>query len=161
MRGDRPFKTDGRIDKKNIFLFGASQGGLVSAMTAEERAEDINGLLLLFPAFCIPDDWNRRFADPEDIPDTIVFWGMELGRVFFETIRGYEVFKNIGKFSRKVLMFNGDKDQVATVQYCKKALKVYPDAKLEVFAGEGHGFSEEGNRRVAEMTLEFVKRNMI
>lgn len=46
------------------------------------------------------------------------------------------------------------------VEYCEKALKVYPNAKLKVFVGEGHGFSEVGNRKVAEMTLEFVKRNM-
>ena len=34
-----------------IFLFGASQGGMVSAMTAEELEDDIDGLILLFPAF--------------------------------------------------------------------------------------------------------------
>jgi len=155
------FKTDGRIDEKNIFLFGASQGGLVSAMTAEERTGDIRGLLLLFPAFCIADDWNERFTDVSSIPDTLEFWGMELGRKYFESIMRYEVFKNIGKFDREVLMFNGDQDQIATVAYCEKALTVYPNARLEVFAGEGHGFSEAGNRKVSEMTLEFVKRNII
>ena len=66
-----------------IFLFGGSQGGMVSAMTAEEIEEDIEGLILLYPAFCIPDNWNERFPRLEDIPDSEELWGMTLGRKLF------------------------------------------------------------------------------
>lgn len=151
------FKSYGSID--DIFLFGASQGGLVTAMTAEDYAKDIKGILLLFPAFCIADNWNATFPELKDIPDTQEFWDMKLGRKFFETIRGYDIFKDLGKFTHEVLMFNGDQDQVATVAYCEKALKVYSHAKLKVFKGEGHGFSEAGKKKVAMMMHEFVKHN--
>lgn len=49
------------INKKQIFLFGASQGGLISAMVAEECKEKVAGMILLFPALCIADDWRVRF----------------------------------------------------------------------------------------------------
>ncbi|RAK12740.1 prolyl oligopeptidase family protein [Halanaerobium saccharolyticum] len=153
------FQGRENINTNNIFLFGASQGGLVSALTAEERREDIKGLLLLFPAFCIADNWNQKFPDSEDIPETHEFWGMRLGRNFFETIQGYDVYKNIGKYNKNVQIFVGDQDSIATAASCKKAEKLYSNVELEIFAGEGHGFSEAANRKVAEMTYQFVQRN--
>jgi pimeloyl-ACP methyl ester carboxylesterase len=147
------------VDADNIFLFGASQGGLVTTLVADEYVEEIKGILLLFPALCIADDWNRKFPTLESIPDTQDLWGVTLGRVFFETIHGYNVFEHIGKFHKNVLIFHGDKDEIVALEYGERASKVYPNASIEVFQGEGHGFSETGNKRVAEMTLEFVKAN--
>lgn len=43
----------------------------------------------------------------------------------------------------------------------ERAAKLYPHANIEVFSGEGHGFSEASNKKVAEMTYEFVKANQI
>jgi dienelactone hydrolase len=147
------------VDADNIFLFGASQGGLVTTLVADDYVEDIKGILLLFPALCIADDWNRKFPTLESIPDTQDLWGVTLGRVFFETIHGYNVFEHIGKFHKNVLIFHGDEDGVVALEYGERASKLYPNASIEVFQGEGHGFSEAGNKRVAEMTLEFVKAN--
>ena len=147
------------VDSDNIFLFGGSQGGLVTALVADEYADQIKGILLLFPALCIADDWNKKFPTLGSIPDAHDLWGVTLGRVFFETIHGYDVFKNIGKFNKNVLIFHGDQDEVVALEYGKKASKLYKNAKIEVFQGEGHGFSEVGNKKVAEMTYEFVKTN--
>ena len=62
-----------------LFLFGGSQGGFVSALVAEQHGEEIAGLMLLYPAFCIPDDWRRRFCG-QAIPETLELWGMTLGK---------------------------------------------------------------------------------
>lgn len=56
------------IDSNNIFLFGASMGGLVSTLVAEEHAHEIKGMILLFPAFCVADNWNERFPSVDAIP---------------------------------------------------------------------------------------------
>jgi dienelactone hydrolase len=148
------------IDPHNIFLFGGSQGGLVTALTAEERTDDVKGILLLYPAFCIAEDWNKRYPTFESIPETHELWGMTLGRTFFECIHGYNVFQHIGNFNKNVLIFHGDEDEIVALAYGKKASTLYPHANMEIFPGEGHGFSEAGNRRVAEMTCEFVKTNI-
>lgn len=147
------------INKNNIFLFGASQGGLVSSLAADEYTEDIKGLLMLFPAFCIPDNWNDRFPTIDSIPDTVELWGVTLGRVFFEAIHGYDVFSQIGKYNKKVIIFHGDKDEVVPQEYVEKAASFYQEVEIEIFPGEGHGFSEQGNRKVNEMTYEFIKAN--
>ncbi|MGN6713055.1 alpha/beta hydrolase family protein [Anaerocolumna jejuensis] len=145
------------VDSDNIFLFGESQGGLVSALAAEEYAADIKGVLLLFPALCIADNWNETFPTPESIPDTHMLWGVTLGRNFFESVHGYDVFDHIGSFNKNVLIFHGDEDGIVDLEYGKRAAKLYPSARIEVFRGEGHGFSEASNKRVAKMTCEFVK----
>ena len=141
---------------EKLFLFGASQGGMVSAMTAEELEDDIEGLILLFPAFCIADDWNKRFPKPEDIPDREELWGMMLGRNFFETIHGYNVKESLGKYSKNVLIMHGIEDAVVSYEYAKWAGSTYKHAKLEIFHNEGHGFSENGNRRMEAMAMLFV-----
>ncbi len=153
-------KNWGHIDPDRIYLFGGSQGGLVSALVADECIEEIKGLLLLFPALCIADNWNERFPTLESIPDMEELWGVQLGRVFFESIHEYKVFDHIGKFNKNVLIFHGDQDDIVALEYGKKASKLYPHARIEVFPGEGHGFSEAGNKRVAEMAYEFIKANM-
>ncbi len=147
------------VDSTNIFLFGGSQGGLVSALVADEYVDVIKGLILLFPAFCIADDWSNRFPTLESIPDTHEIWGVQLGRIYFESIHKYYVFDHIGKFNKNVLIFHGDQDEIVGLDYGKRAALLYPHAAIEIFHGEGHGFSEAGNKKVSEMTYEFVKAN--
>lgn len=139
-----------------IFLFGGSQGGMVSAMTADEIENDIEGLILLYPAFCIVDNWNERFPNIDDIPEKEVLWGMTLGKKFFESIHGYSVKEMVGKYSKNVLIMHGEKDDIVSKEYAIWAKNVYKNVKLEIYANEGHGFSENGNRRMEAMTMYFV-----
>lgn len=149
-------KTWECVDSENIYLFGASQGGMVSALTAEDRASDINGLILLFPAFCIADNWNERFKKLEDIPDEEELWGMTLGRKFFETIHNFNIKEQIGNFKKNILIMHGTEDNVVSLNYSIWASEHYKNARIEIFPQEGHGFSEEGNRRMEAMTLCFL-----
>ena len=149
------------VDNNNIYLFGASQGGMVSALTAEERRNDINALVLLYPALCIADDWNARFEREEDIPDTVELWEMQLGRKFFKAIRGFKIKEQIGEFTGRVLIMHGAEDIVVNSEHAVWASKQYPNARLEVFQNEEHGFSEEGNRRMEAMALYFIHECMV
>lgn len=153
-------KTWSWVDNSRICLFGASQGGMVSALAAEERGEEIHALILLYPAFCIADNWNERFQKEEDIPDTEVLWDMTLGRKFFESIRDFYIKERIGKFGGQVLLMHGTEDDVVSLEYSAWAAKAYANARLELFQGEPHGFSEDGNRRMEAMALYFIHECM-
>ena len=144
------------VATENVYLFGASQGGMVSALAAEEKQADIAGLILLYPAFCIADNWNERFKNSEDIPDQEELWGMTLGRKFFESIRNFNIKEQIGKFGKNVLMMHGAEDQIVPLDYSIRASEWYKNARIEVFQKEGHGFSEDGNRRMEAMALYFL-----
>ena len=149
-----------QVDVNNIFTFGGSQGGLVTALTCDNRSDEIRGMMLLFPAFCIPDNWTERYADKADIPEENDFWGMKLGHVFFESIHGYDVFSHVGHYANNVLVMHGDQDPIVSLGYSERIEKTYKHVRLEVFEEEGHGFSPEGTRRMTEMVYDFVKANL-
>ncbi len=149
-----------QVDAEKIFAFGESQGGLVTALTAEESADGWRGMILLYPALCIPDDWRRKFPRVEDIPKTYELWDFLLGKIYFEDIRELDVLETIGSFSKDVLIMHGDADEIVPLSYSREAAEKYGHANLVVFPGEGHGFGEEGGQRMSQLVLEFVKERI-
>ena len=145
------------VDADRIYLFGASQGGMVSALVAEKREEQIKAMMLLFPAFCIADDWQKKFPKKEDVPEEILLWDVMLGRVYFDAVRDFRIEEQTGGFKKPVLIMHGTEDGVVPISYSEQAAGRYPDARLEIFPGEGHGFTPDGDKRVAEMVLAFVR----
>lgn len=145
------------VDQEKIFLFGASQGGFVTALVVSDHCEIPAGVLLLYPALCIADDWERAFPNQSDIPDTQELWGVTLGRKYFEAVHGFKIYEKIGSYQGPVFVMHGEDDPVVSADYSRRLSEVYQDFRLEMFAGEGHGFTEAGDARVAELTLDFVK----
>lgn len=148
-----------QVDTEQIFTFGGSQGGLVTALTTDEMSDGIKGMILLYPAFCIAENWTQRFPNKDDIPDEEELWGMKLGRVFFESIHGLDVYEQIGKYKNPVLVMHGDQDAIVDKKFSEKISEKYPQVRLEVFEGEGHGFSPEGTERMTRMLYDFVNKN--
>lgn len=148
-----------QTEKDNIFTFGGSQGGLVTALTVDDMSDEIKGMVLLYPAFCIADNWNERFPRLEDIPEEEELWGMKLGRVFFESIHGFDVFAHVGNYRNNILVMHGDQDPIVAMGYSERIVGSYLKVRLEVFSGEGHGFTEEGTRRMTELLYNFVQEN--
>lgn len=145
------------VDTEHVYLFGSSQGGMVSALAAEERKAQIRGMFLQYPALCIADDWRKKFPRIEDIPEEIQLWDVTLGRAFAESVHDFVVEEQTGGFDKPVLIVHGTEDDVVPISYSEQAAERYPNAKLEVFPGEGHGFTPAGERRTAEMVLAFVR----
>lgn len=116
------------------------------------------GEILMFPALCIPDDWRKRFAAPSQIPDSVVLWGMELGRGFIESVYGMDVFSEIGGYQGPVLILHGDSDEIVPLSYSVRARDLFGDAELIVLKGEGHGFSARGNEETVRRLYDFVLR---
>ena len=145
------------VDKEKIFLFGGSQGGLVTALAAEELKSEVKAMMLYYPAFCIPDNWRGNYPTVESIPATVDFWGLKLGGNFFKSIREFYTFDNIGAFDKDVLIIHGDKDEIVPLSYSERAERHYKNAKLVVLPGEGHGFTAGGGKKARELVLEFMK----
>ncbi len=149
-------RTMETVDSEKVVLFGGSQGGLVSALAAAERPDSVRALAMYFPALCIPDDWEKKYADPQEAPETIDFWGLTLGRCFVEDVHHLDVFGTIGKFRGNVMILHGDKDDLVPYSYSERAAGVYDRVRLIRMEGEGHGFSEQGNKTAMGNILEFL-----
>lgn len=125
------------VDETQIFLFGGSQGGFITALTAadDDIKKEITAIAFYFPAFNIPDDW--RNAPIQDTP----LMGYSIGAAYISSIRDLDVYKVIGNYENDVCIVWGDKDTIVKQTYIDRAAEVYGErAELTVIKGSGHGF---------------------
>ncbi len=127
------------VDISKIFLFGGSQGGFVTALTAPE-IEGIAGVFLEFPAFCIPDDWEKIKEDSDK--EIIECMGVPLGKCFADTLPDYDVFERAAGYTGPVILFHGTDDSLVDISYSERLCKAYKNARLFKFPGQEHGFTE-------------------
>lgn len=145
------------VDTHNLFLMGTSMGGAVSAITAAAHEEEIQGAILLYPAFVMVDDIQERFHNNTgEIPDSFYHLWMTVGRVFAEDVMDYDIYEAISEYSKDVLLIHGDADDIVPLSSSKKVIEVYPSARLEVLQGAGHGFSGKDAGKAIAWILEYL-----
>lgn len=154
----RHFQQQPDVDRNGIVLIGESQGGLVSALAAAEMKDEISRLVLIYPALCIPDNWNSRYPSASDIPDTTRIWGVALGRRFFDELRSMDVWNTIFRFEGPVQIVQGSKDAVVAVRDSERAMKLYKDGHLGIIPGAGHGFKPAERVVSNAFVREFLER---
>lgn len=152
------FQKQSDIDKSKIVLIGESQGGLVSALAASELKKQISNLVLIYPALCIPDNWNSRYPTVNDIPEVSEIWGVKLGKKFMMDIRPMKPFETIGKYKGRVLIVHGTDDKVVPLDYSKRAEQTYNNASLKVINKAGHGFNPNERALSNQYVKEFLSK---
>ena len=152
----RYFRAQKDIDPQNIILIGESQGGLVSALVAAEMPNEINKLVLCYPAFSIPDEWWKRYPRIEDIPDVPEKWGVKLSKEYVIDALSLNVFGTIGKYTGPVLIMHGTNDKVVPIEYSERAEKIYKDVTLKKIEGAGHGFKPAEKEVADKYMWEFL-----
>ena len=150
------------VDDARISLLGCSQGGLVSAMYAKRQSAMVEKLVLFYPALCIPDDaraGKMMFArfDPTNLPDTLLYFPMRLGRDYAKSVLKMDVYKEIGGFEGPTLLLHGTADKIVSISYSEKAAKLYPDCTYHVIADGQHGFRGKYDREAVQVLKEFMK----
>lgn len=146
------------VDTTRIHLMGESMGGLVSALCAATLQDRIKGIVLLYPALCVVDDWKKMF-DGKEIPEVIDFWNLQLGSCFMTDIMDLDVFGTISGYEGPVRLFHGTQDAVVPVDYSRRASKVYANCVYTELEKENHGFSAEGNNIMEPLAYEFILKN--
>ena len=127
------------VDRAEIYLFGTSQGGLVSALAAEESDDYIKGEILLYPAYNIPE-LVRKMSSLGNLASMM---GSGYSKAFSETLMDFDAYDHIGAFTGKVLIIHGSKDFIVNSSYSEKAKTYYTDCTLNIIEGAGHGFNSE------------------
>ena len=124
-------------DENGLVLLGCSQGGFVSAIVAAEMKEDVDALILLYPALCIPDDarsGEMMFAkfDPQNVPETFWCGPMKLGRRYVTDVIEMDPYEIINQYNGKVLIIHGNQDKIVDISYAQRAVEAYTQAGAEV-----------------------------
>lgn len=128
------------VDANNVFLMGSSMGGLVAAMTAMHMPGLFKGMILNYPAFCIPEQMQVAFSSRSMIPETFELFDYTLGKAFIDDIYDLDVYKEIAAYKGPVLILHGTEDDLVPSSYSIIAVKTYARANLELLSGAGHGF---------------------
>ncbi len=156
-------KTLPNVDKTQIFLFGGSQGGFVTAITAADNKikDQVSAVALYFPAFNISEDWSAKYPDEASLPaedSAVDFWGYKINGKFIRSVYHYDPFEVIGDYEKDVCIVWGDQDPIVRRQFIDRAVEVYGDrAELTVINGAGHGFGGEALSTAVDTVLKFLE----
>lgn len=135
-------------DPENIYLMGASQGGVVTTLAAEKRPDDIKGVYLLYPAFSLFDDARDRFPSENDIPSTFNLMGLTVGSRYFLDVYNTDIYTHM-TYSGPVEIYHGDADTLVDISNSERAETTFPQANLTVVQGGAHGFSRSDQELIA------------
>ena len=142
-------KSQSYTDENELVLLGCSQGGFVSAIVAAEMKEEVDALILLYPALCIPDDarsGEMMFAkfDPQNVPETFWCGPMKLGRRYVTDVIEMDPYEIIHQYTGKVLIIHGNQDKIVDISYALRAVETYSqagaDVELKIIDEGGHMF---------------------
>lgn len=145
------------VDTDNIFLMGMSMGGAVSAITAADYKDEIQGMVLLYPAFVLSDAVKALVSSPDELPDKYELSWITVGRAFGEKLFDYDIYDVIPAYDKDVLIIHGDSDTTVPISYSEKALEVYSSASLEVIKGADHGFYGKDEQKAIELTIDYLE----
>ena len=168
-------KQQDYVDSSRVVLLGSSQGGLVSAILAEQLQDAVASMVLFYPAFNIPE-LVKMFAGLGGGSWGNGSWGgmMSMSEKFVNTIKDYDVWSNIGTFSRPVCIVHGTSDFIVPISNSEKAVQLYPHAELHPIQGANHGFNDANlggmgsimggqtdyDDQVVPVVLSFLKENV-
>ena len=152
-----------QFDVTDVFLLGCSQGGFVSGMTAAELgAENIAGLILFYPAICIPDDARAgkmmfyKF-DPENIPDLLGRFPMKLGGDYARCVINMDPYEELKGYEGPVFLIHGTADPIVNISYSQRLKDIYPHYTFVEIGGAGHGFKRKDDQKACEALKEFME----
>lgn len=150
------------VDNDHIILSGCSQGGITSALAAAEREDDVERMILYYPAFSIPDlarEGHLMTAryDPNNIPEKQWILFMKINQKYVKDAMSIDPYKEMCTYSKPVLIIHGIEDGMIDINYSRRAAKEYPDCELIEIHGD-HGFIKRGAIKSAKVTNEYLDK---
>jgi len=151
------FRSDSRFSEDEIFLFGGSQGGFISAYAAGKHPDEIAGLVLLYPAFNLQDICRKLVSDADEIPDSVVIGEHTVGSLYIRDMLTFDIYEVLRQYPGPVLLFHGTADPYVPLEYTQRAGQVLSDARVVIIEGAEHGFDGEDRNRVEREAVAFVQ----
>ncbi|MCD8142866.1 MAG: alpha/beta hydrolase [Clostridiales bacterium] len=135
--------TQSFVDTSKLVLLGESQGGAVTAITADSVSDKIVGEILLYPALCIADNARAEYSSLDEVPDTITVRGLSLGKVYYEDVWDMDMIAEATTYTGSVLILHGTADESVPYEYSEQAAEQFADATLVTIPDAGHGFTAD------------------
>lgn len=152
-----------KMNAKQIYLIGHSQGGVVASMLAAYYRDVINKLVLLAPAATLKDDALKGVCqgstyDPNQIPLSVDVHGFTVGGDYFRTAQLMPIYETAQHFANPTLLVHGTADQVVSPEASRKYNIILPASELHLIPGEGHLFDGPQRPAILELVTNFLQK---
>ncbi len=147
------------VDPDRIVLLGASQGGTATALAACRNEDKVAGMIMMYPALCLFSDVHAMFGDSiENVPDEFYMLGgyIRVGKNYATDAWDVDVYDELSRYGKKVLLLHGDRDNVVNISYSDRAATVIPDCEYTVIEGAGHGFANASFEEAMALILRYL-----
>lgn len=148
------------VDRDNVFLMGYSMGGLTSSLVAPKYMNEVRAEILFYPAFVIRDFANQLKASVSAIPETIEFNGVLLGKKYIEDVLDYDLYAQAEKFTKKVLLLHGTKDDIVNISYAEELRSRLDSVEYRVIEGGAHSFQGEHFAEAMGYVTAFLEKEI-
>lgn len=146
------------VDPNRVSLVGASQGGVVSALTASDHQSEVHSLGLLYPAFSASADAKSRYNSIDEVPSSVNLLGVEVGRTYYRRLLKTNVMNAATKYNGPTIIIHGSADSIVPVRYARQAVKKFPHAQLRIIKGADHGFPGNTQRQAIRVLNQFFAK---
>ncbi|WP_018143045.1 alpha/beta hydrolase family protein [Alloscardovia criceti] len=158
------WRSQSFVDTNHVYLGGVSHGGLISSLVAAERPADVKAMVLLAPAFNVPDvvrsDMEQLgYTDAEQLPDIVSYQGQSVSKAYIASALNTDVSAAQRAYSGNVLIIHGTADDMVPVSYSEAAAQTFPHAELMSVEGAGHEVSEIAAMSVLLKIQQFMSAN--
>lgn len=157
------------IDAGHLFLLGQSQGGLVSALVAAKRPDEVKAMILVYPGLCIVDDLHEFVPDISAVTGDTVETAMgTLGACYAKDVYDLDVMSEIAGYTGDVLIIHGLNDKTVPLEGSIEAItNAYGEATSELLIITGkkstHGFEmvyDEGREQALAVGADFLNAHL-
>ena len=161
-------------DSNNIFISGQSFGGLIATIVAEKHQDEINAVVLYYPAFYMADYAKIVLAEgateqlTDDAPDYISTengnlydWdGLLVSEKYLTELSETDIRGIISNLHKDVIILQGDMDDDVTLESTQYYLSFFPSAQLVIIQGGEHGFFDEQLLQAEEASYQFMSEHL-
>jgi hypothetical protein len=154
-------KNQDDVVGEDISLLGCSQGGFVSSLVAKMHPE-IKNLILLYPAFCIPDDARKGHMlfskfDPNNIPEIISYFPMKIGKGYVEAVKDWDFQEIIKGYEGKTVLIHGTADKIVPIAYARQGKNSFVNCKYYEIEGGAHKFNKAHDKQAMHILYNEMK----
>ena len=151
------------VDAEHIILMGESQGGFVSGLTAAACKDEIEKLIMIYPALCIPDHARRgrlggASYDINAVPDEMNCTNTVIGKKFHEEAYEMDPYLELEPYKGDVLIIHGTDDQIVDYSYSMRAKESYEKGQchLQIVRAMGHGTNDQQKDAIIASVRQFL-----
>ena len=130
-------------------------GGAVASRVSLEVQDLIEKLVLLSPAGNMPQIIDRYFASHEiDENGNIDMGGYYMNIAIKNAFNNFDMYKDIEKFKKPVLIMQGSNDKSVFPEYSKKYAELYENCQYVTVEGSEHCYTKVEYRKIVNETVK-------